>query len=54
MIALLGDSSPYRGNILFQVQGALEETAHQRGFEESRVVALMVLRCMTCIRILEF
>ena len=31
VIPLLGDSSPCRGNILFQVQGAYEETAHLRG-----------------------
>ena len=28
VIPLLGDSSPDRGNLLFQVQGAFEETAH--------------------------
>ena len=26
-----GDGSPCRGNLLFQVQGAHEETAHHRG-----------------------
>ena len=31
VIPLLGISSPCRGNILFQVQGAYEETAHLRG-----------------------
>ena len=30
-IPLLSDSSPRRGNLLFQVQGAHEETAHPRG-----------------------
>ena len=53
VIPLLGISSPYRGNILFQVQGAYEETANLRGrFEESRVVALMFW--IICIRIIDF
>ena len=30
-IPLLSDSSPRRGNLLFQVQGAHGETAHPRG-----------------------
>ena len=30
-IPLLSDSSPRRGNLLFQVQGAHGETAHHRG-----------------------
>ena len=54
VIPLLSDSSPRRGNLLFEVQGA-----HGRWLilevvlEESRVVAL-VLGCTTCIRILDF
>ena len=31
VIPLLGISSPCRGNILFQVQGAYEKTTHLRG-----------------------
>ena len=31
VIPLLSDSSPRRGNLLFQVQGAHVETAHPRG-----------------------
>ena len=31
VIPLLSDSSPRRGNLLFQVQGAHGETAHNRG-----------------------
>ena len=31
MIPLLSDSSPRRGNLLFQVQGAHGEMAHPRG-----------------------
>ena len=31
VIPLLSDSSPRRGNLLFQVQGAHGETAHHRG-----------------------
>ena len=31
VIPLLSDSSPCRGNLLFQVQGAHGETAHHRG-----------------------
>ena len=31
VIPLLSDSSPRRGNLLFQVQGAHGETAHPRG-----------------------
>ena len=31
VIPLLGISSPCRGNLLFQVQGAQGETAHHRG-----------------------
>ena len=31
VIPLLGITSPCGGNILFQVQGAYEETAHLRG-----------------------
>ena len=43
VIPLLGDSSPYRGNI-FQVQGPLEKTTQlEADFEESRIVALMLL-----------
>ena len=43
VIPLLGDSSPCRGNILFQVQGVVEKMAHvEADFQESRVVALMV------------
>ena len=43
VIPLLSDSSPRRGNLLFQVQGAHGETAHHRGrFRRSRVVALVL------------
>ena len=31
VIQLLSDSSPHRGNLLFQVQGAHGETTHHRG-----------------------
>ena len=31
VIPLLSDSSPRRGNLLFQLQGAHGETAHHRG-----------------------
>ena len=31
VIPLLSDSSPHRGNLLFQVQGAHGETARHRG-----------------------
>ena len=31
VIPLLSDSSPHRGNLLFQVQGAHEETTRSRG-----------------------
>ena len=42
VIPLLGISSPCRGNILFQVQGAYKETTHlEADFEESRVVSLV-------------
>ena len=43
VISLLSDSSPRRGNLLFQVQVAHGETAHHRAaLEESRVVALVL------------
>ena len=54
VIPLLGDSSPCRGNISFQVQGAFKKMAHvEADFQESRVVALMLLD-ITCIRMLDF
>ena len=47
VIPLLGDSSPCRGNIFFQVQRELEKKALLRDrFEESRVVALVFVGYM--------
>ena len=59
-IPLLSISSPRRGNLSLQVQGACEGTARPRGrdFEESRSVALMMLHVLEfvyfnicCIRV---
>ena len=53
VIPLLGDSSPCRGNIFFQVHGAFERRLIlEADFEESRVVALMFW--IICIRIVNF
>ena len=44
VIPLLGDSSPYRGNIFSGIGGAREDGSSYRPIlKKSRVVALMVL-----------
>ena len=50
VIPLLGDSSPYRGNIFFRYrERSRRRLILEADFEESRVVALVLL----CIHILE-
>ena len=52
-LSLLGFAHPVEGSP-FQVQGAIEKVALTRGrvLEESRLVALAFLFCITCIRVL--
>ena len=54
VIPLLGDSSPYRGNIFFKYrERSRRRLILEANFEESRVVALMVFG-LICIRIVDF
>ena len=52
-LSLLGFAHPVEGSP-FQVQGAIGKAALTRGrvLEESRLVALAFLLCITCIRVL--
>ena len=52
-LSLLGFAHPVEGTP-FQVQGAIGKVALTRGrvLEESRLVALAFLFCITCIRVL--
>ena len=64
MIPLLSISSPCRGNLLFQVQGAFEETAHPRGrlrrklscgfdgFIMYTCIRIVVILIYVCIRVI--
>ena len=54
-LSLLGFAHPVEGSP-FQVQGAIGKAALTRGhvLEESRVVALGIRFCITCIRIVNF
>ena len=54
VIPLLGDSSPYRGNIFFRYRECpRRRLILEADFEESRVVAFMVFG-LICIRIVDF
>ena len=53
VIPLLSDSSPRRGNLLFQVQGAHGETAHHRGRLRREPRCGFGFVMYTCIRILQ-
>ena len=54
-LSLLGFAHPVKG-LPFQVQGAIGKAALTRGrvLEESRVMALGIRFCITCIRIVNF
>ena len=54
VIRLLGDSSPYRGNIFFRYrERSRRRLILEADFKESRVVALMIFG-LICIIIVDF